>query len=111
MSSTDNIKLIHPLLTKFYTAYVEWVDTGASPNHPSFMRAHDLELALYYYLLEDNLEEEYESLLSIMQKQLQEDGLDGWHPFNADFAEAYSEYACGTVPFNPERIKWVKAHI
>jgi hypothetical protein len=99
MSSTSNTESNHPLLVKFYTAYVEWVDTGAPPNHHSFMPAHDLELALYYYLLGHNLEEEYESLLGIMQKQFHEDGLDGWHPFNADFAEAYSEYACKTVPF------------
>ncbi|MDR5839344.1 hypothetical protein [Caballeronia sp. LZ034LL] len=96
------------LLTKFYQAYVKWLDEGA-PIYHTFDRHHGLCMNLKRWS-NRYAQVEYGSLIDEMARQLEDVGLGFLHPFNDNSFSFNYEADRGESHLNPKRIQWVRDH-
>lgn len=90
------------ILRNFYSAYGEWIDSGAPDGNP-FMRGAGLCANLFDYVTSLALEGLHAEFVAA--------GLGEKLPFNASEAEFKSESGRGECHTNPARVAWVRARI
>lgn len=102
------------LLTAFYRAYLEWVESGA-PDEQPFRRDRGLCSNFDKFILSNCQSDDKYVLFKELNKELKdqftEAGLCQSFPFNdGSFEYFYNECQSGYPWKNPVRIDWVKSH-
>lgn len=90
------------ILRDFYSAYDEWINSGAPEGSP-FARGVGLCANLFDYVASTVLED--------LHAQFVAAGLDEKLPFNASESEFVAESGRGECYINPARVAWVRARI
>jgi len=101
------MKVQSEALTKFYQAYLAWVEAGAPvENEHSLYRGVGLCSNLWTFFGYADASEAYE-----LDSQFRDAELSVFYPFNEGSVHYRQEKAAETCHLNPARIEWVRRHV